>query len=121
MSAQAEGSAEEFNNDRHLYGITAPQRRVWLLAESLPRDAYLSRFYADQTVLEDAYGADEIRQLADRDGIGIASPEVRQDAYQADDLIDRHLASAGYRSVADPVPPTIIALFVRDSTLFSLR
>jgi phage gp36-like protein len=67
--------------------------------------------YADQTVLEDAYGADEIRQLADRDGIGIASPEVlaRMQA-QADDLIDRHLASAGYAvPVADPVPPTIIA------------
>lgn len=65
--------------------------------------------YATQTDLEDAYGADEMLQLADRDRDGVADAGFIDAALnRADSLIDGYLAGRYALPVA-PVPPVLTA------------
>lgn len=60
--------------------------------------------YATLTDLEDAYGAAEIRQLADRDADGVADAAVIDAALgRADAVIDSYLAGR----YAIPITPTL--------------
>ncbi|MDG4595482.1 MAG: DUF1320 domain-containing protein [Candidatus Contendobacter sp.] len=66
--------------------------------------------YATLAALEDAYGVDEIRQLADRDADGVADVDVVAAALaRADGLIDSYLAGR-YAIPITPTLPLIVAV-----------
>lgn len=65
--------------------------------------------YAAQTDLEDAFGADEVLQLADRGGDGVAdSGFVAAVLGRADSVIDGYV-SGRYALPISPVPPALKA------------
>lgn len=65
--------------------------------------------YATQTHLEDAFGADEVLQIADRDRDGLPDAGFVDAALdRADSLIDGYLAGR-YALPVSPVPPVLTA------------
>lgn len=66
--------------------------------------------YATQTDLEDAFGAAEILQLADRDQDGVIDDGVVAAALaRADSVIDGYLGGRYALPLATPYPPVIVA------------
>ncbi|CDI04308.1 conserved hypothetical protein [Candidatus Competibacter denitrificans Run_A_D11] len=65
--------------------------------------------YATQTHLEDAFGAVEIRQIADRDGSGAAdAAAIEAVLTRADAMIDGYLAGRYALPLVAPYPPIIV-------------
>lgn len=66
--------------------------------------------YATQTDLEDAFGATELVQIADRDGDGLPDAGFLAAALKrADSCIDGYLSGRYALPLAAPYPPVIVA------------